>query len=56
MRYYVEFFLYKYFLRKILFLLNPETAHKVVESFLYLTPNKLFNIFLSTTLVKTPQQ
>ena len=38
-------FLYKYFLRKILFLLNPETAHKVVESFLYVTPNKLFNIF-----------
>ena len=45
-------FLYKYFLRKILFLLNPETAHKVVESFLYLTPNKLFNIFFKYNFSK----
>ena len=45
-------FLYKYFLRKILFLLNPETAHKVVESFLYLIPNKLFNIFFKYNFSK----
>ena len=45
-------FLYKYFLRKILFLLNPETAHKVVESFLYVTPNKLFNIFFKYNFSK----
>ena len=45
-------FLYKYFLRKILFLLNPETAHKVVELFLYLTPNKLFNIFFKYNFSK----
>ena len=45
-------FLYKYFLRKILFLLNPETAHKVVESLLYLTPNKLFNIFFKYNFSK----
>ena len=38
-------FLYKYFLRKLLFLLNPETAHKVVETLLYVTPNKIFNVF-----------
>ena len=38
-------FLYKYFLRKLLFLLNPETAHKVVETLLYFTPNKIFNVF-----------
>ena len=38
-------FLYKYFLRKLLFLLNPETAHKIVETLLYVTPNKIFNIF-----------
>ena len=38
-------FFYKYFFRKLLFLLNPETAHKVVETMLYVLPDKIFNIF-----------
>ena len=35
-------FTYKYFLKRILFLLSPEVAHKLVENLLYLFPKNLF--------------
>ena len=37
-------FAYKYFLRKLLFLFNPEIAHMLIENLLYFFPNNLFKL------------
>tara|TARA_E500000331_G_C17256037_1_gene713112 strand:- start:2031 stop:3005 length:975 start_codon:yes stop_codon:yes gene_type:complete len=40
-------FAYKYFLRNLLFLFNPEVAHKLIENLLYIFPKNLFKFLFS---------